>query len=64
LTSTCLLEFLQLWRPPFLEMLRSYFIGATVLGSSFAWFDFAYYFFGSAIGWLWLRWITNKTKFY
>ena len=55
LTITCLLEFLQLWHPPFLELLRSYFIGATILGSSFAWLDFPYYLFGSGIGWLWLR---------
>jgi hypothetical protein len=59
LTITCLLEFLQLWHPLFLELLRSYFIGATILGSSFTWMDFPYYFLGSAIGWLWLRWI-NK----
>ena len=57
LTITCLLEFLQLWHPRFLELLRSYFIGATILGSSFAWSDFPYYVFGSGIGWLWLHWI-------
>ncbi len=57
LTITCLLECLQLWHPPFLEWLRSYFIGATILGTSFVWSDFPYYFLGSAIGWLWLRWI-------
>lgn len=61
LTSTCLLEFLQLWHPLFLEMLRSHFIGATVLGTSFVWSDFPYYFFGSGLGWLWLRGIENRT---
>jgi hypothetical protein len=57
LTITCLLEFLQLWHPPFLEFLRGNFIGVTILGSSFAWSDFPYYFLGSGIGWLWLHWI-------
>jgi hypothetical protein len=55
LVATCLLEFLQLWHPPFLEFMRSYFIGRAVLGTSFAWSDFPYYFLGCGIGWLWLR---------
>ncbi|MDZ7342530.1 MAG: DUF2809 domain-containing protein [candidate division KSB1 bacterium] len=59
LAITCLLEFLQLWHPPFLEWVRSSFIGATILGTSFVWSDFPYYFLGSAVGWLWLRWIKS-----
>jgi hypothetical protein len=55
LIATCILEFLQLWHPPFLEWLRSFFIGRTILGSYFDWLDFPYYFAGSALGWLWLR---------
>jgi hypothetical protein len=55
LTATCILEFLQLWHPPFLEWLRSYFLGRSILGSYFDWLDFPYYFAGSALGWLWLR---------
>ena len=54
LIVTCILEFLQLWHPPVLECIRSNFIGGTILGSSFSWSDFLYYFIGSAIGWLWL----------
>jgi len=61
LFATCLLEFLQLWHPQFLEILRRYFIGAMILGTSFTWTDFPYYFFGSGIGWLWMRWLKNKT---
>ena len=49
---TCVLEFLQLWHPLFLEYLRSFFIGQTILGNSFSWFDFIYYFIGSGIGYL------------
>ena len=49
---TCFLELLQLWHPEFLEFIRSYFIGRTVLGSSFNSYDFIYYFIGSGIGYL------------
>ncbi len=52
--ATCGLEFLQLWHPPFLEMLRSHFLGAAILGTTFDWIDLLYYFAGCAIGWLWL----------
>lgn len=55
LVVTCCLEFLQLWHPPFLEYLRSNFIGRTTLGTSFSWSDFPYYFIGCGIGWLWLK---------
>lgn len=62
LIVTCLLEFLQLWHPPFLEMIRSNFIGRTVLGTSFIWSDFPYYFLGCGIGWLWIRRLQNIGK--
>jgi hypothetical protein len=55
LIGTCILEFLQAWHPPLLEMARSTFVGRTILGSYFDWFDFPYYFAGAAIGWVWLR---------
>jgi hypothetical protein len=54
LAATCAIEFLQLWHPPTLEAIRATFVGATILGSSFDWGDFPYYFIGSALGWLWL----------
>ena len=56
---TCSLEFLQLWHPPFLQTIRSTFVGRTILGTSFTWFDFPYYFAGSFVGFLWLKGI-NK----
>jgi len=62
--ATCLLEFLQLWRPAFLEFIRSYFIGRTILGSSFSLPDFLYYFAGFLLSVLILRWlnrIENRT---
>jgi hypothetical protein len=49
---TCFLEVLQLWHPEFLKVIRSYFIGRTLLGSSFNLYDFIYYFIGSGIGYL------------
>jgi len=62
LIATCILEFLQLWHPPFLELARSYFIGRTILGSSFDWMDFPYYFAGSFLGYWWLRALTLRTR--
>ncbi|MGA1791827.1 MAG: DUF2809 domain-containing protein [bacterium] len=55
LLLTCLLEFLQLWHHPFLEFIRNFFIGRTLLGNCFSWSDFPYYILGCAIGWLWMH---------
>ncbi|MCF8367487.1 MAG: DUF2809 domain-containing protein [Bacteroidales bacterium] len=52
--STCFLEFLQLWDVSFLEKLRGTFLGQTILGNSFNWLDFPYYFVGSFFGFLFL----------
>ena len=52
---TGLLEVLQLSEHPFLEFVRSFFLGRVLIGTSFVWSDFAYYVIGSALGWLWLR---------
>jgi hypothetical protein len=49
---TCVIEFMQLWHPPFLQAIRRTFIGATLLGTSFAGTDFIYYVIGSVLGWL------------
>ena len=59
---TCTLEFLQLWHPPFLEFLRGNFIGRTILGNSFNWGDFPYYFVGSLGGYFVLVWILKNNK--
>ena len=52
---TCALEFLQLWHPPFLEGIRATLIGRTLIGISFAWWDFPYYILGCGVGWFWIR---------
>ena len=51
---TCALEFLQLWHPPFLELIRNNFIGRTIVGTSFVPTDFFYYVAGCFIGWIWI----------
>ncbi len=47
---TCALEFSQLWKPGFLEILREHFFVRTIIGNSFTWSDFPYYFIGSLAG--------------
>jgi len=54
---TCFLEFLQLWHPPFLQFLRSFFLGRTILGTSFTWTDFPYYFIGCIISYYWMKFL-------
>ncbi len=58
-TVTCILEFMQLWHPPFLEVIRSNFIGRTILGNAFTWFDFPYYLAGSVMGFGILKFISK-----
>jgi hypothetical protein len=62
LPATCALEFLQLWHPPFLEMLRRHFLGRSILGTDFDWTDFPYYFAGAAIAWIWLNWLRGYSQ--
>jgi Protein of unknown function (DUF2809) len=60
LVGTCVLEFMQLWHPPFLELLRSFIIGRTILGTTFVWSDFLYYFIGCGIGWTMMLFLQKK----
>ena len=55
LLVTCVLEFLQLWHPVWLERIRATFIGRCLLGTTFGWSDFPPYFLGAVIGWALLR---------
>jgi hypothetical protein len=50
LVITSVLEFLQRWHPPWLEPIRSTFLGHTLLGNTFAWSDFPYYLLGAIAG--------------
>jgi len=59
---TCFLEFLQLWNLSILEMIRSTFLGRTIIGTTFVSSDFIYYFFGSLASWILLNWIKKITN--
>ncbi|MFO7891133.1 MAG: DUF2809 domain-containing protein [bacterium] len=57
---TCGLEFLQLFHYPFLENIRSTFWGRTLIGHSFSWYDFPYYFIGCGLGYVILIKLNKK----
>jgi hypothetical protein len=57
---TCALEFLQLWHPPVLQILRANLLGRLVLGTTFSWFDFPAYCAGSGLGFWWGRSLRTK----
>ena len=52
---TSFLEILQLWHPWILEQIRSTFMGKTLIGTTFSWWDFPHYVVGCVIGWYWMR---------
>ena len=52
---TCALEVTQLWHPPFLDAIRSTFLGAALIGSTFVWMDFPYYLAGALFGFWTMR---------
>lgn len=54
--ATCALELLQLWHPAPLEAIRGTFLGRTLLGTTFSWWDFPHYAAGSALGAWVARW--------
>ena len=53
--GTCLVEFLQLWKPTFLEAIRVTLPGRLILGTTFSWWDFPAYVVGCILGVLLLR---------
>ena len=57
---TSVLEFLQRWHPPFLQIIRSTFIGAALIGTSFNWFDFPYYIAGCIIGFILMKYLFSN----
>jgi len=59
--ATCVLEFLQLWQPAFLQALRSTLPGRLILGSTFTWTDFPAYWVGSYIGYAWATFLLRLT---
>lgn len=61
---TSFLEFLQLWHPTFLEIIRSNFLGRTLIGTTFSWLDFPHYILGCIIGWIWIIKLSKISKKY
>ena len=57
--GTCFLEFLQLWHPAILELIRSYFIGRTILGNSFSFLDLFHYFVGLVLSFILLKYLNR-----
>jgi len=58
LAGTCVIEFAQLWQPPFLQALRATLPGRLVLGNAFAWSDFPFYFAGAGLA----LWISSRIE--
>jgi len=57
---TCILEISQLWKTALLETIRSYFIGRTLIGTTFSLWDFPHYLIGCVIAWQWLNFLIKK----
>ncbi len=51
----CAIEFLQLWKPPFLQAIRATLPGRLVLGNTFMGSDFPPYLLGAMIGGIWIK---------
>ena len=58
--ATCVLEFLQLCTPPWLQAARSTFLGKAFFGDSFSWWDLPAYPVGCLLGWLLLHWLIGR----
>ncbi|MEG3841535.1 DUF2809 domain-containing protein [Microcoleus sp. herbarium14] len=56
----CIIEFSQLWKPPFLQAIRTTLFGRLFLGSGFSWEDFIGYILGCILGWVLVVWVKRK----
>lgn len=62
LLITCALEFTQLWHTDALQLIRTTFIGRTLIGNSFHWSDMIYYLLGSILSWIWINYLEGKNR--
>ena len=60
--TTSLLELLQLWHSWVLEQIRATFIGRSLIGTSFVWWDFLYYALGCLIGWYLAKFVLKSEE--
>ena len=61
-TITSILELMQLWHPAFLQIIRSTFIGAALLGNAFNWMDFPYYVAGCILGVIMIKYLNRQAS--
>ncbi len=54
---TCGIELLKLYQAPWFQSIRTTLAGLLVFGSTFDWWNFGIYLFGTYLGWLWVRWL-------
>jgi glycopeptide antibiotics resistance protein len=59
---TCAIEFLQLWKPPFLQAIRATLPGRLILGNTFLWDDFPPYFVGCFLGWMLIKLLRDRLR--
>ena len=59
---TTLLEFLQLYHPAWLTILRKFWLGQMLLGNTFNAWDFPHYLLGCILGGLWVYGINQCSK--
>lgn len=59
---TSLLEFLQLYHPPWLTGLRGFWIGHLLIGSTFSIWDFPHYLLGCLLGGFWVEGINRFSE--
>ena len=60
--ATCILEFLQLWKPEFLLKIRATLIGQAILGTDFVWLQFPYYVLGMLLSILLLKHLSKYSS--
>jgi Protein of unknown function (DUF2809) len=54
---TCGIELLKLYQAPWFQSIRTTLAGRLIFGSTFDWWNFGIYLFGTYLGWLWVRWL-------
>ncbi|MCU0551228.1 MAG: DUF2809 domain-containing protein [Leptolyngbya sp. Prado105] len=59
---SCGVEFLQLYQPAWLQVIRATLPGRLVLGNTFLWSDFPPYAIGCFLGWLWMKVLRHKSQ--
>lgn len=59
---TCILEFLQLYKPPILQAFRATLIGQALIGTTFVWLQFPFYIAGAISSYFLLKFLFSAQK--